>query len=66
MKVICKSNRGQEKTLTTGKEYEVIELKWARDGYLIINDKLEKQAYFKHRFYSVDEIRDIKLNQIGI
>ena len=52
------------------KSYEDLELfpdsKVVKAYYFIINDKLQKRKYNKEYFKTIDEIRDNKLEQLGI
>lgn len=68
MKVRCIDNRhlhmeGINATtrLTVGKFYDVIEE--CNVGFIIINDKGEKETFFSERF---EKLRDKNLNELGI
>jgi hypothetical protein len=67
VKLICVSNRGYERFLTKGKMYEG----YYAEGryYHVTNDRLgDKDVYHKYSgiFMTVDEYRDMKLNELGI
>jgi hypothetical protein len=74
MKLICKKV-GPTKDrfkLTLGKEYESIEHYINRyddtiiQSYRVINDEGLKCLYDQTMFYSLEEIRDMKLKKLGI
>jgi hypothetical protein len=74
MKLICKKV-GPTKDrfkLTIGKEYESIEHYINRyddtiiQSYRVINDEGLKCLYDQTMFYSLEEIRDMKLKKLGI
>ena len=53
--------------ITPGKLYEVLNYKSETDKYYnIINDRGDKDRFLKTCFVSLDEIRNDKLNQLGI
>lgn len=53
--------------ITLGKIYETLNVTWEDDtSYYIINDIGEKNFFNKRCFVGVDEMRNDKLNQLGI
>lgn len=62
MKIACKTN--SINTLTKDKIYDVIKGSWD-DGRFFIKDDFEnEQWYFYEYFYTVEEMRDIKIKSI--
>jgi hypothetical protein len=49
-------------SITTDKSYRVTEID--NVGYRIINDNGQNFWYTKDKFYSIDELRDIMINEI--
>ena len=81
MKVICKSTKGcncspdysdelfWQGSLTIGKEYEVlqiIDLEYHGNGYVIMNDYGFEHLYPVKCFVTRQELREEKLNELGI
>ena len=67
MIVRCKSDNdsvGRLIGLTIDKSYTVIDINHI--GYRIIDDEFRNYWYTKELFYSIEEERDRKLNEIGI
>lgn len=68
MKVVCKNTSrlitGQFGLLTIGKTYDVIYEDY--DGYLLKDDTGERRTYNKERFDKLEDVRDKKLNKLGI
>ena len=62
MKVICINNSQYEIHLTINKSYEVVSS--TPDGYEIKCDDGYDITFYKHRFITIKEYRDNKLNQI--
>jgi hypothetical protein len=50
------------KSITPDKSYRVTEID--NVGYRIINDNGQNFWYTKDKFYSIDEVRDIMINEI--
>ena len=50
------------KSITLDKSYEVTEVD--NIGFRIINDDGDNFWYVKEKFYSIDEVRDIMINEI--
>lgn len=63
MKIVCIENLDSLR-ITLGNVYNVIEEDSI--GYKIINDDGNCQYYTKERFRGLNEIRDRKLNDLGI
>jgi hypothetical protein len=82
IKVVCIKNKfidkATDETLTIGKMYSVLYVEFStipdHEGkpksdkiyYLILNDKNEEEIYSPSWFKTLDEVRDFKLNTIGI
>ena len=69
MIVRCKTNCDvldnisiMSKSITPDKSYRVTEID--NVGYRIINDNGQNFWYTKDKFYSIDEVRDIMINEI--
>jgi hypothetical protein len=69
MIVRCKTNCDvldnisiMSKSITPDKSYRVTEID--NVGYRIINDNGQNFWYVKEKFYSIDEVRDIMINDI--
>jgi hypothetical protein len=52
--------------ITLGKVYEVLNYVSTASHYYIINDNGDKDYFNKTCFVGIDEIRNDKLNQLGI
>ena len=50
------------KSITLDKSYKVTEVD--NSGFRIINDDDDNFWYVKEKFYSIDEVRDIMINEI--
>lgn len=62
MKIACKTN--DINTLTKDKIYDVIKGSW-EDGRFFIKDDFEnEQWYYSGHFYTVEEMRDIKIKSL--
>jgi hypothetical protein len=66
MKVLCIDNSEKEFTLTIGKYYDIIPGSTQSNIYLIENDMGHKHHVLKDRFKTLEEVRDEKLNELGI
>jgi hypothetical protein len=64
MKIACKTNNVN--TLTQDKIYDVIKGSWEEGRFFIKDDFENEQWYFYEYFYTVEEMRDIKLEKLGI
>jgi len=63
-KIACKTN--QLSTLTKDKIYDVIKGSWVESRFFIKDDFENEQWYFHDHFYTVEEMRDAKLGDLGI
>jgi hypothetical protein len=80
MKMICIDDETDilqfgsgEKELTRGKEYEVLHKYYELDGemrspiqIIVMNDRGRKGDYLLSRFATIEEWREMKLNELGI
>ena len=81
MKMICIDDETDilqfgsgEKELTRGKEYEVLHKYYELDGDMwqspiqitVMNDRGRKGDYLISRFVTIEEWREMKLNELGI
>ncbi len=80
MKMICIDDEtdilqfgAREKELTRGKEYEVLHKYYELDGemrspiqIIVMNDRGRKGDYLISRFVTIEEWREMKLNELGI
>ena len=62
--IVCKTNTIN--TLTKGKTYDVIDGSWYDASFLIMDDFENKQWYFHDHFYTIPDLREEKLNNLGI
>ena len=68
MKVVCIDNKNGGDYLTIGKLYEVQQRVSSLDSeyYYITNDRGEKMSlYWTHQFKLLEDIRDMKLREMG-
>ena len=67
MKLVCKSTKYN---LTKGKEYTVVKknTQWSKvykdEIVYVVNDKKETKGYLRDSFYTLEELRDYKLNKL--
>jgi len=62
MKIACKTNNVN--TLTQDKIYDVIKGSWEEGRFFIKDDFENEQWYFYEYFYTVEEMRDIKIKSL--
>jgi hypothetical protein len=62
MKIACKTNNVN--TLTHHKIYDVIKGSWEEGRFFIKDDFENEQWYFYEYFYTVEEMRDIKIKSL--
>jgi len=67
VKLVCKSTKYN---LTKGKEYTVVKknTQWSKvykdEIVYVVNDKKETKGYLRDSFYTLEELRDYKLNKL--
>lgn len=64
MKVLCVNNNFVSLSLTVGKWYEVFDTQ--SHNYVIISDRGNKQRISRSFFMTLEELRNEKLNKLGI
>jgi|694.fasta_scaffold16135_6 hypothetical protein len=62
MKIACKTNNVN--TLTQDKIYDVIKGSWEEGRFFIKDDFENEQWYFYEYFYTLEEMRDIKIKSL--
>lgn len=66
--IICISDRGEEKGVTVGKEYNIIDIDTSDDTVLLVNDMVERKwvkcRYFKKKEQSKTERKLIKMESL--
>lgn len=73
MKVVC-VKRGKIKYLTEGKQYQLVQINSGTHkdssksytNFIIVNDIGIEKSYSSTRFLTIQQIREVKLNNIGI
>jgi hypothetical protein len=68
MKILCVDSLNVSLSLTSGVWYDVIEIDESKHfgHYRIIDDRKNKTSWSKNRFKTIEEIREDKLNELGI
>jgi hypothetical protein len=66
MKIICVDEDGIENELTYGKWYNATTTGGELKRYVIINDEDIRVSYQCWRFKDISEVREEKLNKLGI
>lgn len=62
MKIACKTNLIN--TLTKDKIYDVVKGSWEEGRFFIKDDFENDQWYFYDHFYTLEEMRDIKIKSL--
>jgi hypothetical protein len=71
MKVLCVDNKPGDKfsmrnlPITIGKYYDLIRIKNS-GSYVVKDDQGIEHEFLRRRFRTIQEIRDYKLNELGI